>query len=168
MYLFNLPYTTVVNRVIPKNAFDKYANTKQRRLFTDRALGVTWTHKISPYTVNLEAREIREIQVFEIELKFREDMKTILDIIDKAIPYHIIFIPAFTGEAYISLSVKHPHPGDEKIMQSLIGRLGPTGFPLVKKSMQFSSREVLTQSFMTCVSKSQEMSIFQISQLWSW
>jgi len=113
MYLFNLPYTTTVNRVIPKNAFDEYANTKQRRLFTDQVSRVIWTHKISPDTVNLEAREIKEIQVFEIELKFREDIKTILDIIDKAIPYHIIFIPAFNGEAYISLSVKHPHPVDE-------------------------------------------------------
>lgn len=74
---------------------------------------ITWTHKLSPDTVNLEAREIKEIQVFEIELKIREDIKTVLDIIDKAIPYQIIFIVVFSSEVYLSLSVKHPHPGNE-------------------------------------------------------
>jgi len=113
MYLFNLPYTAIVNRGIPKNAFDEFANTKQKRLFTNLVSRITWTHKLSPDTVNLESREIKEIQVFEIELKIREDIKAILDIIDKAIPYHIIFIVVFNSEVYISLSIKHPHPTNE-------------------------------------------------------
>ena len=113
MNLFNLPHTTVVNRVIPKNAFDEYTNTKQKRLFTDLVSRITWTHKISPDTVNLAAHEISEVQLFEMELKTRKDIRAILDIVDKAIPYAIIFVVVFNNEAYISLSVKHANPVDE-------------------------------------------------------
>jgi len=113
MELFDLPYTTLVNRAIPKNAFDEYASPKQRRLFTDLVSRIVWTHKLSPDTINLEGRDIKEIQIFEIELKAGKDIRTVLEIIDKAIPYHIIFVVVFDGEVYISLSAKHSNPGNE-------------------------------------------------------
>jgi len=113
MNVFNLPNTSVVNRGIPKNAFDDYANTRQKKLFTNLISRITWMYKLSPDTINLEAREIKEIQIFQIELKAREDISAILNIIDKAIPYNIVFVILFYGEAYISVSVKHPHPGNE-------------------------------------------------------
>ena len=90
MDLFSLPHTAAVNRIIPKNAFDEYANTKQKRQFTDLISRIIWTYKLSPATINLEALEIKEIQIFEIELKIREDIGTILELIDKSIPYHIV------------------------------------------------------------------------------
>jgi hypothetical protein len=52
--------------------------------------------------VNLEAKDINEIQVFRIELKAKEDIKTVLDIIDKSIPYNIIFVVQFESSVYIS------------------------------------------------------------------
>lgn len=113
MELFNLPHTTKVNRVIPKNAFDSYTNAKQKKLFTDLIARITWTHKISKDTVNLEAKEITEIQVFRIELKAKEDIQPVIDIIDKAIPYHIIFIVEHEHLIYLSTSSKHPHPVNE-------------------------------------------------------
>jgi hypothetical protein len=113
MDLFTLPLTTKVNKVIPKNAFDSYITTKQKKLFTDLIARITWTHKISTDTVNLEAKDINEIQVFRIELKAKEDIKTVLDIIDKSIPYNIIFVVQFESSVYISTSVKHKHPINE-------------------------------------------------------
>lgn len=110
MELFSLPYTAKVNRVIPKNAFDAYTNTKQKKLFTDQILRITWLHKLSPDTVNLEAKEIKEIQIFKIELKVREEIQALLEIIDKAIPYNIIFLIEESGSIYLSTSIKHPHP----------------------------------------------------------
>lgn len=110
MELFKLPNTAKVNRVIPKNAFDPYTNTKQKKLFADLFLRITWLHKLSPDTVNLEAKEIQEIQIFKIELKIREEIQQLLDIINKAIPYNIIFIIAESDNIYLSTSTKHPHP----------------------------------------------------------
>jgi hypothetical protein len=110
MNLENLPHTTLVQRIIPKNAFDVYTTSKQRKLFTDQIAKITWTHKLAPETINLEAKEIKEIQVFRIELKVRVDIQPILDVIDKAIPYHIVFQVVYEDWMYLSTSSKHPHP----------------------------------------------------------
>lgn len=113
MDLFRLPRTAKVNRVIPKNAFDDYTTAKQKRLFTDLIAKITWTHKLSTDTINLEGKDIEEIQVFRIELKMNKDIKPVLDIIDKSIPYAIIYVIEFDGKVYISTSTKHPHPLNE-------------------------------------------------------
>lgn len=110
MELFSLPNTAKVYRVIPKNAFDAYTNTKQKKHFTDQILRITWLQKLSPDTVNLEAKEIREIQIFKIELKVKEEIQPLLEIIDKAIPYNIIFLIEESGSIYLSTSTKHSHP----------------------------------------------------------
>lgn len=113
MEVFSLPNAAKVQRVIPKNAFDAYTNAKQKKLFTDLIARITWLYKLSPDTVNLEAREIKEIQIFKVELKVMEEIQIVLDIIDKSIPYHIIFMVEYDGRIYLSTSVKHPHPLDE-------------------------------------------------------
>jgi len=115
MDFFNLPSRTKVGRVVPKNAFDEYTNTKQKKQFTDGIQRITWTHKLSIETVNLEAKDIKEIQVFKIELKKQTDILKILEIINKAIPYHIVFWVEFKEQAYISTASKHPHPANEDI-----------------------------------------------------
>ncbi|THU38321.1 DUF4391 domain-containing protein [Niastella caeni] len=110
MEIFNLPPATIVNRVIPKNAFDRYTTTRQKKLFTDLILRITWIHKLSPETINLESKEIIEIQIFRIELKTKENITSLLEVIDKAVPYPIIFIVEYNGNVYLSTSPKHPHP----------------------------------------------------------
>ena len=110
MELFNLPNSTLVNRVIPKNAFDSYSTGKQKKLFTDLVAKITWTNKISPETTNLSAREINELQIFKIELKVKAEIQPLLDLIDKSIPYHIIFVVHHENSVYLSTSAKHVHP----------------------------------------------------------
>ncbi|CAN5439520.1 hypothetical protein BH09BAC3_BH09BAC3_36080 [soil metagenome] len=113
MELFILPNTAKVNRVIPKNAFDSYTTTKQKKLFTDLIAKITWTHKLSPDTINLESKDIKEIQIFRIELKLKEEIQSVLEVIDKSIPYHIVFIVEHKGRIYLSTSAKHAHPTKE-------------------------------------------------------
>ena len=110
MELFKLPETAKVNRNIPKNAFDNFTTSKQRKLFSELVSRITWTHKISPETVNLASKNIREIQVIKVELKVKKDAKILLDIIDKAIPYNIIFVVEHGSMVYLSTSIKHLHP----------------------------------------------------------
>ena len=111
--MFSLPYTATVNRVVPKNTFDSYTNARQKRLFTNLIARITWQYKLSPETINLESKDIKEIQIFRVELKVKEEIKQVLDIIDKAIPYHIIFLVEYEGQTYLSTSPKHPNPLNE-------------------------------------------------------
>jgi hypothetical protein len=97
MEIFKLPASTTVQKVIPKNAFDAYTRSKQKKLFTDLVSRITWTHKLSAETTNLRAYDINEIQIFRIELKVKNDIKPVLEVIDKAIPYHIIFVIEHEG-----------------------------------------------------------------------
>jgi hypothetical protein len=113
MELFSLPISTRVNRVIPKNAFDSYTSAKQKKLFTELITRISWLYKISPETINLESKEIKEIQIFRIELKVKQEIPLVLDIIDKSIPYNIIFIVEYDGSVYLSTSSKHKHPINE-------------------------------------------------------
>ncbi|WP_209403649.1 DUF4391 domain-containing protein [Pseudozobellia sp. WGM2] len=113
MGYFNLPISTQVNKIVPKNAFDSYTTAKQKKLFVDKVGRITWVNKLSRKTTNLETKEIQEIQIFEIELKSKSNIKVVLDTIDKSIPYPIIFLMRFNSEAYLSSSTKHPNPLNE-------------------------------------------------------
>lgn len=110
MIIFELPPSTFVNRIIPKNAFESFTNQKQKRIFIDDIDKIKWVNKIARDTVNLEGKDVQEIQVFDIQLKKTDNTKDILEVIDKAIPYHIVFILTFGDEIMISTSKKHFHP----------------------------------------------------------
>lgn len=113
MTYFELPKSTIVNRFIPKNAFDDYTNSSQKKKFTDIVDKITWLNKLSKDTINLDGNDMKEIQIFEIKLKTKEKIQQLLTIIDKAIPYHIIFIVSFEEEIYLSTSKKHNHINNE-------------------------------------------------------
>jgi hypothetical protein len=113
MELFNLPYNTIVQRFVAKSLFDSVTNTKQKAMFTNDIAKIMWCNTLSTETTNLPHREIEEIQIFNIELKEKKEIKSILEIIDKTIPYHIIFIVSFANEVYLSASAKHPSPLNE-------------------------------------------------------
>lgn len=108
-----LPHTSIVNRVVPKNSFDKFINTKQKKLFSEYVDKIKWANKLSTQTVKLEGKDIKEIQVFEILLKKKHTAEDVLNIIDRFIPYHIIFVLRFDTELMYSVAQKHPNPNSE-------------------------------------------------------
>ncbi|WP_299581695.1 DUF4391 domain-containing protein [uncultured Sunxiuqinia sp.] len=111
--MFQLPQTTIVNKVIPKNAFDNYTSSKQKRMFIDKVAKIKWENKLSATTINLEGIEVEEIQIFSICLKEKDQIADLIQIIDRSIPYPIIFLVTHGEEAMISLAKKHPHPTNE-------------------------------------------------------
>lgn len=115
MSMFDLPKNTLVKNVIPKNSFDDYTNAQLRRLLTDQVLRITWLHSLSHETINLKGKDIEEIQVFHIELKERVEIPQLLLMMNRAIPYHIVFVISYADEVYLSASMKHPHPTRENI-----------------------------------------------------
>ena len=115
MDYFSLPTNTIVQRVVPKNSFDSYTNSKQKEDFTKDIAKIIWSNKLSVETINLAGKYISEIQIFQIELKEKKDITALLNVIDKSIPYHIIFIIEFEGSVYVSTSSKHASPlNDDK------------------------------------------------------
>lgn len=112
MDVFNLPQSTKFGKVVPKNSFDEYMNTKQKKEMTDLIARIVWANKLSKTTVNLETGGIDEIQVFTVELKVKSEIKTTLDLMDKASPYYIIFVIIYNEAYYLSTSTKHPHPNN--------------------------------------------------------
>ncbi|WP_018611853.1 DUF4391 domain-containing protein [Segetibacter koreensis] len=113
MNYFNLPASTIVNRFVPKNAFDEFINSKQKKKFADVIDKITWLNKLSKETINLTGNETSEVQIFEVRLKEAVYPKDLLDIIDKAIPYQIVFVLSYKEVALISTSKKHHHPLNE-------------------------------------------------------
>ncbi len=109
MNYFNLPISTNVSRFIPKNAFDAFTNAKQKKKFAETIEKITWLNKLLKETINLAGKEIIEIHIIEIKLKEEIYSKDLLDIIDKSIPHHTIFILSFKDSILLHTSKKHQH-----------------------------------------------------------
>ena len=111
--MLKLPTSTIVDKIVPKNSFDEYATTKQKKLLTSVVARIKWLHKLSNQTVNLQGKEVFEIQVFELELKERTNVNELLILINRVIPYPILFILRHNEEVMYSISKKHTHPTNE-------------------------------------------------------
>lgn len=93
--MFTLPVSTKVDRFIPKTKFYERVqiSTATRDEFTGVIGRITWLHKISPATMNVPATgTVEELQIFLVELKSKTIPLKALSIIDKTIPYPILFV----------------------------------------------------------------------------
>ena len=90
-----LPKSTVYNRRIPKQKFyDNLRLTPElKRVFVEQVNAIYWRNKIAPGTVNVAKGElVEEIEVIEIQLNQPSLDKRVIQLIDKEIPYHILFL----------------------------------------------------------------------------
>lgn len=110
MMFFDLPKATLVDKVIPKNTFHAMMKGKVKKQLTDIVSKITWKHKLSSETINLPGDSLEEIQIFELKLKSKTYIREVTDVIDKNIPYAIIFVITFDDECYFSTSFKHNNP----------------------------------------------------------
>ena len=113
--MFNLPKHTLVKNIIPKKEFHEHCNNKQKKLLANQVQRITWLHSLSNNTINLEGEDVKEIQIFYIELKKKEEIPEIILMINRVIPYHIIFVISYGDELYLSASTKYPNPTQENI-----------------------------------------------------
>lgn len=91
----NLPKDCLVNKFIPKNTFSNKTTLTSRIKddFTQSIQKITWRYKLSPETLSIPVFwQVEEIQVFEIELKEKSIPQNVLRVIDKLIPYPILYI----------------------------------------------------------------------------
>lgn len=108
------PASAAYGRRISKQKF--YANLSitpaLRRIFTEQIESIAWSHKLSPNTLNVGKGElVEELEVFHIRLKQRGLDNAILELIDLAIPYHILFLLEFDGYFQARIGYKEPSSG---------------------------------------------------------
>lgn len=109
MPVFNLPETTLINKKIPKNKFYEklQADKTLRGKFVRQVDYILWKHKLSGHTVNLSpTKEREEIQVFEVHLKQRNLSREVLESIDRAIPYPILYALVYHDEVQLAVAYK--------------------------------------------------------------
>ena len=107
--MLNLPYSTEVNRNISKNKFYEKADISSalKESFVNDIEKIIWTNKLSPKTFNISGSDnFKELEVFHIKLKKAKFNPKILEAIDKAIPYYILFVLEYDGKYQIWLGYK--------------------------------------------------------------
>lgn len=106
---FAYPKQATVNRVLPKNkiyASSRASNALQRK-FVDQVEKIFWRYKLSPGSVNLaETKSVREIEVFDIQLKQRDLHEEVLRAIDRSIRHPIAFQLLYGREIRFAMAHK--------------------------------------------------------------
>ena len=107
--MLNLPQTTEVNKNIPKSKFYEKAeiNNSLKESFVNDIEKIVWSNKLSPKSLNIaEGSTIKEIEVFHIKLKGSKFNTKILEVIDKSIPYYILFVLEYQGSYQLWMGYK--------------------------------------------------------------
>lgn len=89
------PETTLVGKTVPKTAFYKNmeVNAHMKQRFVDDVAGVTWVAKIAPSTLNVaDGKTVHEIAVFAMVLKSGVVPSDVLQLIDRQMPRHTVFL----------------------------------------------------------------------------
>lgn len=99
--MLGLPATTEFNKKIPKQMF--YENTKitpeLKKSFVSEIKSIYWSNKISSETMNIVPGEkVSEIEIFRIDLHTESISENVLKLIDKSIPYNIIFVLSYENK----------------------------------------------------------------------
>lgn len=107
--MLKLPASTAFNKKIPKQKF--YTNlqpsSKVVRLFTNQIDTIHWTNKLAPDTLNVEAgTNVTEIQIIEINLKSEGLDEELITLIDREIPYHLVFAVRYQGYGQLWIAYK--------------------------------------------------------------
>ncbi len=105
----HLPDSALVNRFIAKNKFYEKAtiSPKLKEEFVQKIQKITWQYKLSENTLGInKTAAVTEIQVFEIELKEQFIPKNILTLIDKVIPYQILYQFKFNEQFAYAITLK--------------------------------------------------------------
>jgi len=111
--MFANPKQAEFNRVVPKNKIYAHAKPSKRvrELFVSEVGEILWKYKLSPETINLPARHgITEIQVFQIALKTPELDEAVLQAMDRAIPFPLLF--QFIHGDHIRFAASYKRPSD--------------------------------------------------------
>ena len=118
--MMNFPKTTEFNRRIPKQKF--YSNLSVspqiKKIFVEQIATINWANKLAPTTLNVKNGEIvTEIEVFHLMLNQKSLDERVLQLIDKEIPYHILFELEYEGQIQVWIGYKEESQTKAEILK---------------------------------------------------
>jgi hypothetical protein len=111
-----LPQNALVDKFVAKTKFYEKASlsSKLQNEFINKIQKITWKYKLSENTIGINKTEnVTEIQIFEIELKEKVIPKNVLKVIDKAIPYQILYRFVFNDNVSFGITLKGIDAGEQ-------------------------------------------------------
>ena len=113
-YELKLPDNAIVNKFVAKTKFYEKASlsSKLQNEFIHKIQKITWKYKLAENTIGISKTDnVTEIQVFEIELKEQVIPGNILKVIDKAIPYQILYQFVYKDNIAYGITLKENNIG---------------------------------------------------------
>ncbi len=107
--MLGLPKTTEFNKRVPKQKlYENLSVTPAiKKAFTEQIKIIYWRNKLAATTLNLAPSEqVTEIEVFEVKLTSPNLDENILRLIDREIPYHILFLLEYDGRYQAAVGYK--------------------------------------------------------------
>ena len=107
--ILHYPQTTIVNRVVPKTMFYKFmeVNPRMKSRFVNDVVNITWLYKLSAGTLNVtDTEEMKEIEVFVVNLKQPDCPTDLFTFIDTNMPHHIVFVLVHDDNAMLLINYK--------------------------------------------------------------
>mgnify|MGYP003980582215 CR=1 FL=1 len=104
-----LPQKAIVNKFIAKTKFyEKVSiNSRLQKEFINKIQRITWKYKLAEDTIGISKTDkVTEIQIFEIELKEQTIPQNVLKVIDKAIPYPILYQFVYKDSTAYGITLK--------------------------------------------------------------
>lgn len=107
--MFVLPKTTEFNKRIPKQKFYENLSVTPaiKKVFMEQIKIIYWRNKLATTTLNLASGDqVTEIEVFEVRLTSPDLDENALRLIDREIPYHILFLMEYRGKYQAAVGYK--------------------------------------------------------------
>ena len=107
--ILNYPQSTIVSRVVPKTMFYKFmeVNPRMKSHFVNDVVNITWLYKLSASSLNVtDTEEMKEIEVFVVNLKQPGCPTDLFTFIDTNMPHHIVFVLVHDNNAMLLINYK--------------------------------------------------------------
>ena len=107
--MIELPKECIVNKVVPKKIFYDNVNMTNtiKQEFINKVEKIIWKYKISEENINISKTEnVEEIEIFELNLKEKCEVKILIKAITKEISYPILFFISFNEEFQYAIKYK--------------------------------------------------------------
>lgn len=107
--ILNYPQSTIVGRVVPKTMFYKFmeVNLRMKSRFVNDVVNIIWLYKLSASSLNVtDTEEMKEIEVFVVNLKQPDCPTDLFSFIDTNMPHHIVFVLMHDNSAMLLINYK--------------------------------------------------------------
>lgn len=107
--MINLPSSTFVGKVVPKEKFySKCAvNTATKNLFVKYVEQIVWQNKLTAQTMAAEkGLLVNEIDVFEVKMRLAECPRKLFEFIDQNLHHHNVFVLTYEDQTKLFVNFK--------------------------------------------------------------